>query len=178
MPYDFEETRDGTLLRSLMIQIADQNGMTLMPPLLAVTKECLDGIQDNPATLPLDLTKFDTSAIDVTELDRLLRSYARLSSYLSLLQSIYSQTVNMQGRPLVAYTVPFTQSDNVESLKMIGTIIRYILLITLILVIVIGVVNNFSDSCQRDIETLFRLTSLMITAADAPTRMIFQTSSS
>jgi hypothetical protein len=128
MPYDFEETRDGTLLRSLMIQIADQNGMTLMPPLLAATKECLDGIiKDNPATLPLDLTNFDTSAVNVTELDRLLRMYARLSSYLSLLQSIYSQTVNMQGRPLVAYTVPFTQSDNIESLKMIGTIIWYIL---------------------------------------------------
>jgi hypothetical protein len=134
IPYDFGETRDGHVLRTLMVQFVDQNGTTVIPPLLAVTKEIVLEIDNSPISLPIkDITTPANVDFDVNELNRLLQLYSRLQSYLAILQSIYNQTTNMQGRPAVAYTVPFNQSDNVEILFGIGKIIRYVPYLTLLI---------------------------------------------
>lgn len=127
IPYDFGETRDGHVLRTLMVQFVDQNGPTVIPPLLAATKDIVLEISNSQISLPItDITIPANVDFDVDELNRLLRLYSRLQSHLAILQSIYNQTTNMQGRPAVAYTVPFNQPDNVEILFGIGKVIRYV----------------------------------------------------
>jgi hypothetical protein len=122
-----------------MVQLADQNGQTIVPPLLAVLKDILSDITQSTASLPVNLTNLDTSSVDIDELNRLLRLYSRLSSHLAILQSIYVQTLNMQGRPTVAFSGPFSEADNVEILAMLGKVIRYgFLMSCLFLVIVTG----------------------------------------
>jgi hypothetical protein len=117
-----------------MIQFVEQNGTTVIPPLLAVTKDIVLEIDNSPISLPIkDITIPANVDFDVNELNRLLQLYSRLQSYLAILQSIYNQTTNMQGRPAVAHTVPFHQPDNVEILFGIGKIIRYVPYLTLLI---------------------------------------------
>jgi hypothetical protein len=122
IPYDFEETRDGLGLRGLMALLVDQNGQTIVPPLLAVLKEILGDITSNTATIPPDL--IDTSSVDMQELNGLVRLYSRLSSHLAILQSIYNTTMNMQGRPSAPHTVAFSYPANSEIIPQIGKVIR------------------------------------------------------
>ena len=127
IPYDFGETRDGHVLRTLMVQFAEQNGPTVIPPLLDITREIVTEIINCPASLPVknvvDPANFD---FDVAELNRLLQLYSRLHSHLAVLQSIYNQTTNMQGRPNVAFTVPFGLPENIEMLVSIGEVVRFV----------------------------------------------------
>lgn len=127
IPYDFGETRDGHVLRTLMVQFADQNGPVVLPPLLAVTREIVTEISNSPIALPVkNITDPANVDFDQNELNGLLRLYSRLQSHLAVLQSIVNQTTNMQGRPSVAYTIPFHQAENVEMLASIGKVVRYV----------------------------------------------------
>jgi E3 ubiquitin-protein ligase HUWE1 len=127
IPYDFGETRDGHVLRTLMVQFVEQNGPTVVPPLLNVTREIVAEITNCPVSLPIkNIVDPSNLDFDVGELNRLLRLYSRLHSHLAVLQSIYNQTTNMQGRPNVAHTVPFSVSENVEMLTSIGEVIRFV----------------------------------------------------
>ena len=110
-----------------MVQFVEQNGPTVIPPLLNVTREIVAEISNCPASLPtkniIDPANLD---LDVAELNRLLRLYSRLHSHLAVLQSIYNQTTNMQGRPNVAYTVSFNVPENVEMLASVGEVVRFV----------------------------------------------------
>ena len=127
IPYDFGEAREGYALRALMAQFVDQSGSVVIPPLLDATREIVSEISECSVSLPvkniLDKANID---FDVGELNRLLRLYSRLHSHLAVFQSIYTPTLNMQGRQNIAYTQCFSQSENVEMLASIGTIVRYL----------------------------------------------------
>jgi hypothetical protein len=129
IPYDFGETRDGYILRTLMVQFVDQNGPKIIPPLLAAVKEILSELSACTASLPVkNITDPANVDFDVSEFNRLLRLYSRLQSHLSILQSIYNQTTNMQGRPNVAYTFLLDSDENLEMLSLIGKVVRYVAL--------------------------------------------------
>jgi hypothetical protein len=128
IPYDFGETRDGHCLRNLMTVFADQNGPTIIPPLLDATKEILAEIAASPVSLPTtNITDLENVDFDVPQLNQLLRLYSRLQSRLAILQTIYLQTSNMQGRPSVAHTVPFSVAENVDMLSSIGNVVRLVI---------------------------------------------------
>lgn len=125
IPYDFGETRDGYILRTLMVQFVDQNGPIIIPPLLDAVKDILSELSDCTASLPVkNITDPGNVDFDVSEFNRLLRLYSRLQSHLAILQSIYNQTTNMQGRPNVAYTLPFDNDENLKMLASIGNVVR------------------------------------------------------
>jgi hypothetical protein len=125
IPYDFGETRDGQVLRALMVQFVDQNGPIVIPPLLDATRNIVGEISNSPISLPVknfvDPANVD---FDVIELNRLFRLYSRLQSHLAILQSIYNQNTNMQGRASIPHTLPFNQMENVEMLASIGNVVR------------------------------------------------------
>ena len=127
MPYDFGEIRDGQVLRALMVQFVDQNGPTVIPPLLDATKGIVTEISNSPILLPVkNIVDPANMDFDVNELNRLLRLYSRLQSHLAILQSIYNQNTNMQGRASTAHTLPFSQIENVEMLASIGKVVWYV----------------------------------------------------
>jgi hypothetical protein len=133
IPYDFSETRDGHGLRTLMVQFVDQNGPTIIPPLLNITREIVTEVTNSPVPLPVkNITDPANIDFDLEELNRLLRLYSRLQSHLAVLQSIYSQQLNMQNRPSFAYTVPFQILENVEILALIGIVVRYVFLLSFV----------------------------------------------
>lgn len=127
IPYDYCETRDGYSLRSLMAQFVDQNGAVVVPPLLEATREILARVNDIPDSFPVgDLTNPENLDIsDINRLNTLLPLYSKLLSHLAVLQTIYQQTPNMQGRPSVAHTASFGSPENVEMLSSIGDVVRY-----------------------------------------------------
>lgn len=129
IPYDFGETRDGYCLRNLMVLFIDVGGSpSVTTRVLDVTREILTSIDDGDISLPpRDIADPAVlEEIDIPALNRLLRLYSRLQSHLAILQSIYMQTQNIQGRPATAYTTPFNQAQNVDMLGVIGDVVRYV----------------------------------------------------
>jgi hypothetical protein len=111
-----------------MVLFIDVTGSSVIPRLLDVTRDILTEISKSPASLPMKNIADPAvqKELDLPELNNLLRLYSRLQSHLAILQSIYMQPPNMQGRPAAAYTVPFNQPENVEMLGLIGNVVRYI----------------------------------------------------
>jgi hypothetical protein len=131
IPYDFCESRDGYGIRGLVVQFMDSNNQTVIGPLLTATKEILDEIAHCPMSLPVfNVTNKEAfpEDFDMLDFNRLLSLYSRLLSHLSLLQSVYNVTTNMQGRPSVPFTPPFNLPQNIDMLTEIGNVIRYVFL--------------------------------------------------
>jgi len=134
IPYDFAETRDGYCLRNLMVLFVDQNGPLIIPHLLDVTRNILSDLLHCGTSLPVGNFAQDADAgFDIPELNKLLHIYSKLQSHLAILQSIYIQTTNLQGRTSAPYTVPFNQPENVEMLGVLGKVVRYVLVLSLLI---------------------------------------------
>jgi len=129
IPYDFAESKDHYTLRSLMMQFADQNGGTILPPLIESTRKTVKEIARSSVSFPTtDITDPANRDFDLEEFNRLLDALSRVQSYLALLQAIFNpQASNVPGRPNVGYTMWLNIEENVELLQSLVTVIlRYI----------------------------------------------------
>jgi hypothetical protein len=108
-----------------MLHFVDQNGPTIVPPLLEATLKILRDIKEIPDSFPTwDFT--DGSNLNfLRTLDDLLPLYSKLLSHLSILQAIYQSTTNAQGRTNIAFTLPFTNQENIEIISLLGNIVKY-----------------------------------------------------
>jgi hypothetical protein len=127
IPYDFGDTRDGYCLRNLMVIFVEHNGAAIIPYLLNVTRNLLNDVEASGISLPV--TNFadpGETQLDIPKLNNLLRLYSKLQAHQAILQSIYIQSTNMQGRPSIPYTIPFNHPENLEMLGILGGVVRYI----------------------------------------------------
>ncbi len=109
-----------------MVLFVDQNAPAIIPYLLNVTRNLLNDVETSGISLPVtNFVEPSDTQLDIPKLNNLLKLYSKLQAHLAILQSIYIQTTNMQGRPSVPYTIPFNQSENVEMLSTIGKVVRY-----------------------------------------------------
>jgi E3 ubiquitin-protein ligase HUWE1 len=125
MPYDFAESRDHYILRSLMLQFADQHGAIIFPPLIDCTRDALAEITHSKVQLPTnDITDPANRNFDLEEFNTLLAAFSRVQSYLALLLAIYNPQANtIQGRPLVGYTMWLNSEENVQLLESVVTVV-------------------------------------------------------
>ena len=125
LPYDFCELREGHNLRNLMVILSEgATGGQVVQPLITATKEIVDEITANDLHLPV--VDPNSSDADVAELNRLLSLYTRLQSHLAVLGSIYNPQPSFQGRVIVPFTGTFNLKANIDFLRSLGTIVRYI----------------------------------------------------
>lgn len=128
LPYDFCELREGHNLRGLMVTFSE--GATagqVVQPLITATKEIVDEIISKELQLPMtDIVDPNSSEFDVAELNRLLNLYSRLQSHLSVLQSIYNPQPTFHGRVNAPFIGTFNLQGNIDLLRSLGTILRYV----------------------------------------------------
>jgi hypothetical protein len=127
LPYDFAELREGYNLRNLMVSFSEgASGGQVIEPLLNTTKEIVNEITSNNLQLPMtNVVDPKNPDFNPGELNRLLKLYSRLQLHLAILQSIYTPQPNLQGRVNNAFTGNFSASSNVDTLRSLGTILRY-----------------------------------------------------
>ena len=129
MPYDFGESRDGYVLRSLMVEFADQHGSVILPPLVEFTRDAVAKVASSKVKLPIkDITQPENQDFDVEEINQLLQTFSKVQSYITLLQAIYNQQSNIQPRPNVGYTMWLNSQENIELFDSItNVIIRHVI---------------------------------------------------
>lgn len=167
IPYDFAESKDHYTLRSLMLQFADQNGSTVLPPLIECTRQTIEEIARFSDSFPTtDITDPANRDFDLKEFNQLLDALSRVQSYLALFQALFNpQGSNLQGRPIVGYTMWLNVEENVKLLQSVVTVIlRYISPRPCDMLMqgnCIGKEINFSEPCQRSIARLLHSSTLM-----------------
>jgi hypothetical protein len=126
LPYDFGETRDGYSVRNLLRQFLDQNGPQIIPPLLKGLNTALTTISNSPVSIPITMMGAEDAGDRREGYNKLFDAYAKLHTHLAILQTLYSMTVDMRGRPASAFSAPFGGTDGLEALKLLGNVVRYI----------------------------------------------------